>query len=866
MLLFERSNETSTASLSNKTDNSNLLSSINLLKTLIENNNQNLDIDSFSKLLALAQEKVTLSYREYAQLNRENMNHMTITSRAPILTEKTINNLSSHVMSNTVLNTILNMTDQKKFMKINKSALFISDNLKNSTASSYFSDDMLTEKSSLLMFMTFFYLILITTSVISNPLLIYILLWRRKAQIKLIDIFVANLSLSDLFLSILNIPLCLIIYFSEKWPFGTLMCQLGTFSTSCSIYVNIFTMAYISIDRYFAVTRPLHISNPRKKSVLLDNHTRHKIYLVLTLIWIISIILSIPQIIYSKVSTTSSSISSLQSSILLNSVDSSHHLNMSDFFLDDLESSSIGNGELGDLGDEDLFNKCILEYPYKNMKTYMVLVNFSLQYLIPSIVILYFYGKIIYHLYLNLNIEDLMDDAQNSHHNHQSNNRNKNAASLIEIKKSRPNKKTHKFIFKSKTTFDINRNQENIHNKLLNNNNNNSGPNLLFKSNDKQLRSDSKSITDSPSVSNLRPKRSKLRVEGLNRTRNLKKSIKIMIIIIVLFLLSWLPLHLYRLVTTFYPVITDFIHSPFLAVYSFNSHSNSTETLSSEFQSVSTSTHASSTLIKSDILKTHDIGFDLLLNKFTEKLNITYLTELCTKQYPNSTHTNSSSSKECFLKNLGDIKSDKDFKLNTLHNRFVFFACYFMAMSSVCYNPIVYFWMHKKFRAEVKLLFLNIFLSFKCRKNVINNTRYTMQLSHNNKNNNNYTTTTTTTTNNLRRFSKTTSNLTSTTTYNLSSSMSSKRNSTIAFMNKMPRSSLASNHSLIINCYTPMSNNATSNNTVSQNPSGYIKNEAYNNRIKNSRFNKNKTNRFNSLSSDTTVTSSNKKFDEQSIH
>ncbi len=103
--------------------------------------------------------------------------------------------------------------------------------------------------SAFILVLTVLYSLLIVTSLVSNPLLIYVLLVRRKAQIKLIDIFVANLSLSDLFLTVFNIPLSLVIYFSDKWPFGTLLCQLATYSTSCSIYVNIFTMAYISIDR-----------------------------------------------------------------------------------------------------------------------------------------------------------------------------------------------------------------------------------------------------------------------------------------------------------------------------------------------------------------------------------------------------------------------------------------------------------------------------------------------------------------------------------------------------------------------------------------------------------------------------------------
>jgi hypothetical protein len=56
------------------------------------------------------------------------------------------------------------------------------------------------------------------------------------------------------------------------------------------------------------------------------------------------------------------------------------------------------------------------------------------------------------------------------------------------------------------------------------------------------------------------------------------------------------------------------------------------------------------------------------------------------------------------LQSLRELNNTSDlaaYKINTLHNRYVFFFCYIMAMCSVCYNPIVYFWMHKKFREEV---------------------------------------------------------------------------------------------------------------------------------------------------------------------
>ncbi len=72
-----------------------------------------------------------------------------------------------------------------------------------------------------------FYAILILTSLISNPLLIYILLWKRKSQLKLIDVYVTNLSISDLFLTVFNIPMCLTMFFSGQLLFGTLTCKLG---------------------------------------------------------------------------------------------------------------------------------------------------------------------------------------------------------------------------------------------------------------------------------------------------------------------------------------------------------------------------------------------------------------------------------------------------------------------------------------------------------------------------------------------------------------------------------------------------------------------------------------------------------------
>jgi len=159
-------------------------------------------------------------------------------------------------------------------------------------------------------------------------------------------------------------------------------------------------------------------------------------------------------------------------------------------------------------------------------------------------------------------------------------------------------------------------------------------------------------------------KKSGMRVENLNRTRNLKKSIKVMIIIIALFLLSWLPIHLYRILTTYIPFFQD-------------------------LSSSSSSSSSSSTRANYDELNNNNNNNNSSFS-FNQSLLLAFRLENCKKN---------TSDFNCITDMIKDLQV-QNIKINTLHNRYVFFICYFMSMSSVCYNPIVYFWMHKKFRSE----------------------------------------------------------------------------------------------------------------------------------------------------------------------
>jgi hypothetical protein len=257
-----------------------------------------------------------------------------------------------------------------------------------------------------------------------------------------------------------------------------------------------------------------------------------------------------------------------------------------------------------------LKSRCILNYPFKTMKHFMYLFNFLLQYLIPSIVILYFYGRIIYHIYLNLNIDNLpksatgfggnggcveevsksfnttnnINDKPDLHHltqhQHQQKKKNSNGSSGsydsqgTSASQYKSSKKSFLkcLIFKTSSSSSSNSNRRNI----IKMKNSKEAPHLLDSPHNNNINENPASIyslecrtinlneiqpaqqQQKRSFVQVRRKGSHMRVDGINRTGNLKKSIKVMVIIITLFLLSWLPIHLYRLTTTFYPLIADF--------------------------------------------------------------------------------------------------------------------------------------------------------------------------------------------------------------------------------------------------------------------------------------------------------------------
>ncbi|XP_076372830.1 G-protein coupled receptor 83-like [Tachypleus tridentatus] len=134
----------------------------------------------------------------------------------------------------------------------------------------------------------FFYTLIIVISVFGNGLICYTVLQRSGRRTN-INILIVNLSISDLLMTILNIPFNVARLLLPNWPFGQVMCGLLPFVQVTSVYVSSFTMVVIAFDRYRAIIHPLM---PRKHT----GNTR-----IITVIWVLAALLAISHAVFNKV-------------------------------------------------------------------------------------------------------------------------------------------------------------------------------------------------------------------------------------------------------------------------------------------------------------------------------------------------------------------------------------------------------------------------------------------------------------------------------------------------------------------------------------------------------------------------------------
>lgn len=104
-------------------------------------------------------------------------------------------------------------------------------------------------------------------------------------------ILVLNLALADAFL-LLSAPLFLRYLAGGKaWEFGSVACKLVHYLSNVNMYVSIYLICLMSMDRWLAVTKPFLSQRLRTKRSLLA---------LLMGVWILAFILSLPMPFYRR--------------------------------------------------------------------------------------------------------------------------------------------------------------------------------------------------------------------------------------------------------------------------------------------------------------------------------------------------------------------------------------------------------------------------------------------------------------------------------------------------------------------------------------------------------------------------------------
>ncbi|CAH1248910.1 QRFP-like peptide receptor [Branchiostoma lanceolatum] len=135
-----------------------------------------------------------------------------------------------------------------------------------------------------------FYIIIFLAALLGNILVVYVV-WKNKVMRTTMNIFICSLAASDLFITIVCIPVTLMQNMLKNWILGDFMCKLVPFIQTIAVASSVLTLTGIAIERYYAIIHPLKVK-------YLLSKTRAGI--ILALVWAVSVGVATPMLFVHK--------------------------------------------------------------------------------------------------------------------------------------------------------------------------------------------------------------------------------------------------------------------------------------------------------------------------------------------------------------------------------------------------------------------------------------------------------------------------------------------------------------------------------------------------------------------------------------
>ncbi|XP_065565939.1 orexin/Hypocretin receptor type 1-like [Artemia franciscana] len=128
-------------------------------------------------------------------------------------------------------------------------------------------------------------------SVIMNTLVILTIV-RYKHLRSVTNYFLVNLSIADLFVTLVCMPMAMGQSIFRFWIFGIFLCKFGAYLQGVSVSVSVFSILVMSIDRFWAISQPMRFRQVFNKAIARK---------VIFGIWLVASIIFIPILIVRKV-------------------------------------------------------------------------------------------------------------------------------------------------------------------------------------------------------------------------------------------------------------------------------------------------------------------------------------------------------------------------------------------------------------------------------------------------------------------------------------------------------------------------------------------------------------------------------------
>ncbi|KAK6480234.1 putative G-protein coupled receptor 83 [Huso huso] len=132
------------------------------------------------------------------------------------------------------------------------------------------------------------YSVIIIISLFGNILVCHVIIKNKRMQ-SCTSLFIVNLAIADIMITVLNTPFTLVRFVNSTWVFGKLMCHVSRFAQYCSVHVSVLTLTAIALDRHQVIMHPL---KPRMSTV--------KGVIGIVIIWVLATCFSLPHAIYQK--------------------------------------------------------------------------------------------------------------------------------------------------------------------------------------------------------------------------------------------------------------------------------------------------------------------------------------------------------------------------------------------------------------------------------------------------------------------------------------------------------------------------------------------------------------------------------------